>query len=54
MNINYLAVSALHHYAHLPGPHQHQATQLYHRLRNNVIKTVYGAGYLLAATVSWS
>ena len=40
--INYLAVSALHHYGALPGPHQQRALDLYARLRRNVVRNVLG------------
>lgn len=36
MNMNYLALSALHVYARLEGPHADQAAQLFARLRVNV------------------
>ncbi|EHL03772.1 putative mannosyl-oligosaccharide glucosidase [Glarea lozoyensis 74030] len=41
MNINYLAVVQLLKYAQTPGPHQTTATDLYSRLRINLIQTVY-------------
>lgn len=41
ININYLAVRALHHYSHLKGPYQEQAAALYQELRTNLINNVY-------------
>ncbi|KAI0240630.1 Mannosyl-oligosaccharide glucosidase [Lamellibrachia satsuma] len=40
INMNYLAVSALHHYAHTEGPYQERATNIYTELRNNVINNM--------------
>ncbi|XP_063165814.1 mannosyl-oligosaccharide glucosidase [Candoia aspera] len=40
ININYLAVQALHHYSQLKGPYQEAAARLYHELRTNVIGNV--------------
>lgn len=40
MNINYLAVKALHHYSHIEGPYQKEAQSLYAELRGNLIKNV--------------
>lgn len=40
ININYLAVRALYHYSHLPGPYQEQAFSLYKELRKNIVDNV--------------
>lgn len=37
INVNYLAVKALHHYSDLPGPYQEKAFELYKELRSNII-----------------
>ena len=41
ININYLAVAALHHYRSVDGPHTATAERLYHLLRNNLINNMY-------------
>lgn len=41
ININYLAVRALHHYGKLEGPYQEKAADLYQELRTNLINNVY-------------
>ncbi|XP_077427821.1 mannosyl-oligosaccharide glucosidase [Vanacampus margaritifer] len=41
ININYLAVRALHHYSNTQGPYQEQAAALYEELRTNIISNVY-------------
>ncbi|CAG0894292.1 unnamed protein product, partial [Darwinula stevensoni] len=41
MNMNFLALRALHHYANVPGPYKSQAQELYSKLRMNVIETIY-------------
>lgn len=41
LNINYLALGALHHYGHLPGPHQARAAKLHRELRANVVGNVW-------------
>ncbi|OAA61246.1 glycoside hydrolase, family 63 [Niveomyces insectorum RCEF 264] len=41
ININYLAIVQLHNIASQDGPFQTQARDLYHRLRRNVVETVY-------------
>ncbi|XP_004696166.1 mannosyl-oligosaccharide glucosidase [Echinops telfairi] len=41
LNINYLALGALHHYGHVEGPHQARAVKLYSELRANVVGTVW-------------
>lgn len=50
ININYLAVRALHHYSELPGPYQEKAFTLYKELRNNLInnmlKEYHRSGYI--------
>uniref|UniRef100_A0ABM5GL04 Mannosyl-oligosaccharide glucosidase n=1 Tax=Pogona vitticeps TaxID=103695 RepID=A0ABM5GL04_9SAUR len=50
VNINYLAVRALHHYGQLAGPFQQQAAALYQELRANLVSNIYRqyveSGYL--------
>ncbi|XP_077157517.1 mannosyl-oligosaccharide glucosidase [Paroedura picta] len=50
ININYLAVRALHHYSLLEGPFQEKAATLYRELRANLIANVFRqymeSGYL--------
>lgn len=41
ININYLAVRALHHYGNTEGPHQEKAAALYRELRTNIINNVF-------------
>ncbi|KAF3852368.1 hypothetical protein F7725_005723 [Dissostichus mawsoni] len=41
ININYLAVRALHHYSNTEGPYQEMAAALYEELRTNIINNVY-------------
>ncbi|KAI1819523.1 glycoside hydrolase family 63 protein [Xylaria intraflava] len=41
ININYLAVVQLRNYALQPGPHAAKARDLYNRLRQNLVSTVY-------------
>jgi mannosyl-oligosaccharide glucosidase len=41
INLNYLTVRALEHYAKHPGPHQKRAADLAQRLRSNLIKNVF-------------
>ncbi|XP_003413742.1 mannosyl-oligosaccharide glucosidase [Loxodonta africana] len=41
VNLNYLALGALHHYGHLEGPHQARAAKLYSELRANVVGNVW-------------
>ncbi|XP_062503507.1 mannosyl-oligosaccharide glucosidase-like [Corticium candelabrum] len=41
MNMNYLAVRALHYYGHVDGPYQSKALKLYQELRKNIIENVY-------------
>ncbi|TMS23902.1 Mannosyl-oligosaccharide glucosidase [Larimichthys crocea] len=41
ININYLAVRALHHYSNTEGPYQEKAAALYEELRTNIISNVY-------------
>ncbi|XP_030046760.1 mannosyl-oligosaccharide glucosidase isoform X1 [Microcaecilia unicolor] len=41
ININYLAVKALHHYSSTEGPFRQQATDLYQQLRSNLITNIY-------------
>ena len=40
INLNYLAIRALHHYKTLAGPHQSKAAEVYKLLRTNVVNTV--------------
>ena len=41
INMNYLAVRALHHYGHTEGPYQPKALQLYKELRDNLVENIY-------------
>ncbi|XP_065813717.1 mannosyl-oligosaccharide glucosidase isoform X1 [Labrus bergylta] len=41
ININYLAVRALHHYGNAEGPYKEKAAALYEELRTNIINNVY-------------
>lgn len=41
ININYLAVRALHHYSNIEGPYKEKAAALYEELRTNIINNVY-------------
>ncbi|XP_051983087.1 LOW QUALITY PROTEIN: mannosyl-oligosaccharide glucosidase-like [Xyrauchen texanus] len=41
ININYLAVRALHHYGNIEGPYKEKASSLYQALRTNLINNVY-------------
>lgn len=41
ININYLAVRALHYYGNTEGPHQEKAAALYRELRTNIINNVF-------------
>ena len=41
INMNYLAVQALHHYSVVDGPHRDRASLLYSKLRENVISNVF-------------
>lgn len=41
ININYLAVRALHHYSSVDGPYKEKAAALYEELRTNIINNVY-------------
>ena len=40
INMNYLALGALHHYAHTAGPHRELAAEIYSDLRSNVVKNM--------------
>jgi len=40
ININYLALGSLHHYASLDGPYQQRSVNLYNALRENILRTV--------------
>lgn len=50
ININYLAVRALHHYGQQEGPFREQAAALYRELRANIVRNVFRqymeSGYL--------
>lgn len=50
VNVNYLAVQALRHYASMPGPHQGRAAQLHAELRanlvGNIVRQYQATGYL--------
>lgn len=50
ININFLAIRALHYYSKVPGPHQELAGEVYNKLRNgvvnNVMKEYYRTGYV--------
>ena len=50
INLNYLALSGLHHYAHVAGPSRERAASLYAELRDNLVgnvQRVWGeTGYL--------
>ncbi|KAK9838545.1 hypothetical protein WJX81_006602 [Elliptochloris bilobata] len=50
LNINYLALAALQHYAGVSGPHRAEAARLHSELRRNLLQTVVGeaqrSGYL--------
>ncbi|XP_054634277.1 mannosyl-oligosaccharide glucosidase [Dunckerocampus dactyliophorus] len=41
ININYLAVRALHYYSNTQGPYQQRAADLYEELRTSIISNVY-------------
>jgi mannosyl-oligosaccharide glucosidase len=41
LNMNYLALQALHYYSKTQGPYQHNATRLYQQLRLNVINNLF-------------
>lgn len=40
INMNYLCLSALHHYSSLPGPYQDKAKKVYVDLRKNVVENI--------------
>ncbi|XP_041477006.1 mannosyl-oligosaccharide glucosidase-like [Lytechinus variegatus] len=40
INVNYLALRALHHYANVPGPYAAQAKEIYSELRANVVSNI--------------
>ena len=50
VNLNYLALAGLHHYAHTPGPARERAASVYAELRDNLVGTMVGewerTGYL--------
>ena len=50
INLNYLALSGLHHYARTPGPAQARAAELYAELRSNLVRNMQAqweeSGYL--------
>lgn len=41
INLNYLAVRALHHYGAVDGPYREKAAALYEELRTNIVNNVY-------------
>lgn len=41
ININYLALKALHHYASQPGPYSEDAKRIYTELRHNVVRNIF-------------
>ena len=41
INMNYLALDALHHYSHTTGPYQQMASAVYKELRDNIITNLY-------------
>lgn len=40
ININYLALSGLHHYAKQEGPYQTRCAKLYDKLRTNLLRNI--------------
>lgn len=50
ININYLALKALHHYGTQPGPYNENAKRIYLELRHNVVKNIFSqykrSGYI--------
>merc|ERR1711990_618532 len=42
INVQYLALYGLHHYAHTDGPSRAQALRIYTELRQNVIRNLHG------------
>ncbi|TVU36012.1 hypothetical protein EJB05_17922, partial [Eragrostis curvula] len=40
INMNYMTLSALHHYAHEKGPYKGRAGELYDKLRSNLIRNI--------------
>lgn len=50
MNINFLAVRALHHYGSVEGPYQEEARKVYKELRENVVRNIvnqyFKTGYI--------
>ncbi|KAF7686967.1 mannosyl-oligosaccharide glucosidase [Silurus meridionalis] len=41
ININYLALKALHHYSSIEGPYREEAAEIYQELRTNVVNNIY-------------
>lgn len=41
VNINYLALDALHYFAHIPGPYQVTAGSIYQELRTNLVENIF-------------
>ena len=41
INLNFLAVRALHHYSQVEGPYQDLCSQLYEQLRSNIIENIF-------------
>lgn len=50
INMNYLALKALYHYASQPGPYSDDAKRIYTELRHNVVRNIYNqykrSGYI--------
>ncbi|KAG0459824.1 hypothetical protein HPP92_022952 [Vanilla planifolia] len=50
INLNYMILSALHHYSKVDGPYKDKALIIYEELRSNLIRNIvhnyYGTGYL--------
>lgn len=50
ININYLALKALHHYGSQPGPYSEDAKRIYIELRHNVVRNIFNqykrSGYI--------
>lgn len=41
INLNYLILKSLHNYSQVSGPYQKRASEIYQRLRHNLISTMY-------------
>jgi len=42
INVNYLALRALHHYSQKDGPYKDEAGKIYRELRDNLLTTLLG------------